>query len=178
MDRDQKWIQEILRHGSQEAADRLVRAYYDEIYIFIYKQIGNREDALDLTQDSFIAALRSLLSYDSKKARFRTWLYHVVTYKVIDARRKSKPVPVAFEENEILSEEDFTANIMDQDLLRQIEDYVRAFDPVLQEIFRLRLYGDYSFPDIAAAVSQPESKIKAQYYRLIQRLRKEFNIDA
>lgn len=178
MNRDQKWISEILRRGSREAADRLVRAYYDEIYIFIYKQLGNREDALDLTQDSFIAALRSLPSYDSKKAGFRTWLYRVVTYKVIDTRRRFQPVAVTFEENEMFSEEDFTANIMDQELLGQVEDYIRGLDSALQEIFRLRLYGDYSFPEIATATLQPESKIKAQYYRLIQRLRKEFNIDA
>lgn len=178
MNQDQKWIREILRHGSQKAADQLVRNYYDEIYIFVYRQIGNREDALDLTQDSFIAALRSLPSYDSKKAGFRTWLYHIATYKVIDARRKFKPVAVPLDEDELLLDEDFAANIVDKELLHQIEEYVRSLDPALQEIFRLRLYGDYSFPDIASATSQPESKIKAQYYRLIQWLRKEFSLNA
>ncbi len=178
MDRDQKWIREILRRGSQEAAGRLVRNYYDEIYIFICRQLGNREDALDLTQESFIAALRSLPSYNAKKSGFRTWLYRIATYKVIDARRKFKPIVVSLEEEELLFDEDFAESFMNKELLQEIEKYVQALDPDLQEIFRLRLYGDYSFPEIALATSQPESKIKAQYYRLIQRLRKEFSFNA
>ncbi len=178
MDRDQKWIGEILRRGSQKAADQLVRAYYDEIYIFIYRQLGNREDALDLTQESFIGALRSLPSYNAKKSGFRTWLYRIATYKVIDARRKFKPVVVSLDEEELLFDEDLTESFMNKELLKKIEEYVQALDPDLQEIFRLRLYGDYSFPDIASAISQPETKIKAQYYRLIQRIRKEFSFNA
>ncbi|ADY55663.1 RNA polymerase, sigma-24 subunit, ECF subfamily [Syntrophobotulus glycolicus DSM 8271] len=178
MERDQKWIQEILRRGSQQAADQLVRSYYDEIYIFIYRQVGNREDARDLTQDSFIAALRSLPSYDEKKAGFRTWLYRLATYKVIDAKRKRKPVAVPLDEDKIFPAEDFVTKIMDKALLQQIEEYVRALDPTLQEVFRLRLYGDYSFPEIASATAEPEAKIKARYYRLLHHLRKEFNNDA
>ena len=60
MEQEQKWIRDIVRHGSKKAADALVRAYYDDIYTFVYRQTGNREDAMDLTQESFLAALRSL----------------------------------------------------------------------------------------------------------------------
>ena len=82
------------------------------------------------------------------------------------------------DENELLAEDDFAANIADKSLLKQIEEYVRTLDPGLQEIYRLRLYGDYSFPEIATMTEQAESKIKAQYYRLMQWLRKEFGSHA
>ena len=42
-------------------------------------------------------------------------------------------------------------------------------------MFRLRLYGEKSFPEIAAILDQPESAVKSQYYRLLGRLRKEFD---
>ncbi len=45
MDNEQKWIRQIQRRGSREAADCLIRAYYDEIYRFAYRQTGNKEDA-------------------------------------------------------------------------------------------------------------------------------------
>ena len=47
----------------------------------------------------------------------------------------------------------------------------------MQTIFRLRIYAEAPFPEIAAVTGQPESKIKAQYYRLLGRLRKEFGKD-
>lgn len=174
MEQEQKWIRSILHRGSRKAADQLVRAHYDKLYAFIYRQVGCKEDALDLTQDSFIAALHSLASYDPSKAGFGTWLCHIAAHKVIDARRKYRPVTVLLEEEDIPIQEDFTDSLADRELVRQMEEYVCRLGPQLQEVFRLRIYADLSFPKIASVTLQPEAKIKAQYYRLIKRLRKEF----
>lgn len=174
MDNEQRWIQAILRRGSKKAADALVRKYYDDIFAFVYRQVGNREDALDLTQECFIAMLRSLSSYNQKKAGFRTWLYHIAAHKVIDERRKGKMVIIPLEEQEIALEEDFTEEIQNQEFLAEIEKFVCHIQPEIQEIFRLRIYAGYSFPEIAAALLQPETKVKAQYYRLLEKIRKEF----
>ena len=104
MEQEQKWIRDIVRHGSKKAADALVRAYYDDIYTFVYRQTGNREDAMDLTQESFLAALRSLHAYDAKKAGFRTWMYHIASHKVIDMRRKRKVQYFSIEDYDIEDE--------------------------------------------------------------------------
>ena len=48
---EQKWIRRIKLFGSKKDADQLVRSYYDEIYIFVFRQINDAEKALDLTQD-------------------------------------------------------------------------------------------------------------------------------
>lgn len=174
MKQEQKLIRAILRRGSMEAADTLVRTYYNEIYAFVYRQVGDREDAMDLTQESFIAALRSLHTYDAKKSGFRTWLYHIVTYKVIDMRRKRRLQILPLEEQEIACEEDFAEALQNRELLEEIERFVCGVDTEIQEVFRLRVYAGCSFPEIAAATGQPEAKIKAQYYRLVGKLRKEF----
>ena len=146
VEQEQKWIRAIQRHGSREAAEHLIGVYYDEIYRFVYRQTGSREDALDLTQSIFIAALRSLPGYRAVKASFRTWLYRIAANKVIDARRKSRPVSLPIEEMEL-------------------------------PVFRLRIYGEKTFPEIAASLRESEAAVKSRYYRLIGRLRKEFGSD-
>ena len=75
-----------------------------------------------------------------------------------------------------LSAHGSTALILDQALLRQIEDYISRLDPQLQMIFRLHIYGNISFPEISASIGQSEAAVKSRYYRLLERLRKEFNI--
>lgn len=181
MNQEQRWIRAILRRGSTEAADKLIRAYYDGLYYFIYRQVGDRDDALDLTQESFMAALQALPSYDEKKAGFRTWLYRIATNKVIDARRKPTRITLPLDADELNdsptlhTDSDFAAEIADRQLLSEIEQWVCSLDPLLQEIYRLRLYGGHSFPDIAGITGQPEAKIKSSYYRLMERLRKEFS---
>ena len=179
METDQRLIQQILRHGSRAAADALVRRYYDELFRFVYRQTGNREDALDLTQECFIAILHALPTYKAERAGFRTWAYRVAVNKVIDARRRKRlnTVPFELDLEDIPAADDFAARVSDADLLQKIEEYVRALDPALQQIYRLRIYGGAPFTEIAAALGEPEAKIKAQYYRLMQRIRKEFSHD-
>lgn len=177
MDRDYKLIRTILRRSSKAAAEELVRAYYDEIFAYIYRQTGNRDDALDLTQESFIAALQCLTTYDAKKARFRTWLYHIASHKVIDARRRLRQAYELPEEYELDDSADFEAIVSDKMLLQDVEDFVRGVNPLDQEIFRLRLYAECRFSEIAEATGEAEEKIKARYYRLIRKIREEFASD-
>lgn len=123
----------------------------------------------------FFAVLRALPSYDPKKAAFRTWLYRIADNKVIDARRQSRPVTTPLEEIELPVQEDFVSQIHDRELLERIEGYVSGLSPSLQAVFRLRLCGERSFGEIAAALGQSESAVKSQYYRLLGRIREEFD---
>ena len=177
MEQEAKWIRAVQRRGSREAADQLIRAHYDEIYRFVCRQTGSKEDAMDLTQSIFIAMLRALPGYRTERASFRTWLYRIAANKVIDARRRARPVPVPIEDTEIPAAEDFAARVHDRALLAQIEAYVSGLDPGEQAVFRLRIYGEKTFPEIAAALEEPEAAVKSRYYRLIGRLRKEFGAD-
>ena len=126
------------------------------------------------TQSIFLAILRALSTYDPKKAAFRTWLYRIAANKVIDARRQSRPVTTPLEETELPVQEDFVSQIHDRELLERIESYVSGLSPSLQAVFRLRLYGEQSFGEIAAALGQSEAAVKSQYYRLLGRIREEF----
>ena len=86
---ERKLIRRIQFFGSSKDADTLVRIYYDEIYYFVVRQINDRDEAYDMTQDIFISMLRSVGSYKEKLASFRTWLYRIAANKVIDFRRRS-----------------------------------------------------------------------------------------
>ena len=174
VEEEQKWIRDIQRWGSRQAADKLVRAYYDEMYRFAYRQLGHKEDALDLTQSIFLAVLRALPSFDGRKASFRTWLYRIATHKAIDCRRKVQGNVLPLEETETPDHTDFAAQIQDRDLLNRLEAYVAQMDPDTQAVYRLRLYGERTFPEIAAILGWPEAAVKTRYYRLMAQLRKEF----
>ena len=86
---ERRLIRKIKLFGSSKDADTLVRMYYDEIYYFVVRQINDRDEAYDMTQDIFISMLRSIGSYNEKLASFRTWLYRIAANKVIDFRRRS-----------------------------------------------------------------------------------------
>ncbi len=178
MDQEARWIRDIQKHGSRAAAEQLILSRYDEIYAFVYRQVGRKEDAMDLTQEIFLAVLRALPYFDRRKASFRTWLYRIAANKVVDAQRRAHPVTVPLEETELPPVEDFSVRVRDRLLLERIEAFVSGQEPRIQAVFRLKLYGEKSFPEIAAILDQKETAVKAQYYRLLGRLRKEFGEDA
>ena len=62
-----RWIRKIQKKQDKEAANGLVSCYYDEIYIYAYRQLGSKEAAMDMTQEIFIAALGSIGGFDRKR---------------------------------------------------------------------------------------------------------------
>ena len=84
MQTDNQLIRRIKKKQDKKAADELIRRYYREIYAFTYRQTGERELALDLTQEIFITVLQGIYAFDEKKAGFRTWAYRVAANRITD----------------------------------------------------------------------------------------------
>ena len=178
---EQKIIRTIQRKADRAAADKLVRRYYDEIHGFMRKQTRNEEDALDLTQETFISVLRTIKGYDPKKgACFRTWLYRVAANKAVDffrARSARITDTVPLEDMEIAEEGDLINRLADKLLLERILAVVNTLPTDAQTIFRLRVFADWTFPQIAESLGLPDSTVRSKYHRLVATLRKELPND-
>ena len=70
---------------------------------------------------------------------------------------------------------DELARLDDAELLRRIEGYVSGFDEETQTVFRLHIYDERSFREIAESLNMPEASVKTKYYRLQKRIREEFS---
>ena len=57
-----------------------------------------------------------------------------------------------------------------QDRLRDLERLISRLNPLEQEYLRLRIVADLPFAEIASILSEPETRIKKKYYRLLERL--------
>jgi RNA polymerase sigma-70 factor (ECF subfamily) len=73
--------------GDAEAFGSLMTHYQDAIFNLVYRMIGNREDAQDVTQEAFIKAYRRIGSFEGR-ARFGTWMYSIAVNQAISHRRK------------------------------------------------------------------------------------------
>lgn len=79
-----------VKGGDTEAFNELVRRYQDRVYTVISGQVRNPEDALDLTQEVFVKAYRSLPAFRENSV-FYTWLYRIAINACIDfARRRER----------------------------------------------------------------------------------------
>jgi len=78
-----------VQDGDVDAFDALILKYRERVYSVIYNLTSNREDASDLTQESFIKAFQSINRFKGKSSFF-TWLYRIGLNTSLTYLRKNK----------------------------------------------------------------------------------------
>ncbi|ERI07434.1 RNA polymerase sigma factor [Aneurinibacillus aneurinilyticus] len=180
MDSEKRWIRKIKRNASDAAANELVSKYYKEMYAFVYKQTLDSELSLDLTQEIFIRVLKSIHNYDSKKATFRTWLYKLASNRLIDFYRSKSYKDVQrvepIEDYEFEDEYDMTISLEYKEDFEKVTTLVNDLDAGSQRIIRLKLFGEYTFQEIASIEMIPQSTVKTKYYAALKQIRKGMEV--
>jgi len=174
-----KWIKQIKRAPDKKAANALVKFYYREVLGYVYNRLSDKEVAMDITQEIFVSMLQSIDKFDERKASFRTWLYSIASRRLADYYRSS-----AYK-NSRLEPLDFT--LLDREKVEpsreaaveisEINVFVDKLDRDRREIFKLKVFEDYTFSKIAEILNIPESTVKTNFYATQRLIRKEFGED-
>ena len=69
--------------------EAIYEEYYDRIYKYVYSLLLNREDAEDVTEETFLAAYAAYGSYDSNKASVATWLARIAHNRAVNLVRSA-----------------------------------------------------------------------------------------
>jgi RNA polymerase sigma-70 factor (ECF subfamily) len=77
------------QQGDRAAFGSLVKAYQKRAYAIAYGFVGNREDALELAQESFVKAYRAISRFDTTMP-FYPWLYRIVRNTCLNHIKKRK----------------------------------------------------------------------------------------
>jgi len=83
---DQEVVLEA-RDGRQAAYRELVRRYERPIFSLIYRMVRNREQAEDLSQETFVKALNAIESY-RPEYKFSSWIFKIANNVAIDHLRR------------------------------------------------------------------------------------------
>jgi RNA polymerase sigma-70 factor (ECF subfamily) len=108
---------ERFKKGDETAFDEIFRRYADRIHGFASRMCRNAEDAQDVLQDTFLAALKNLRGFKGD-ARLTTYLYKIASSACIKKRRKGK-----YEPKRELSLEELMPMTEEGDGRRQIPDW-------------------------------------------------------
>lgn len=74
--------------SSPAALGELFDRYYDRVYRYAWRHLGNRADAEDATAATFESVMRALPRYRSTAAPFAAWLFTIAARRVADAQRQ------------------------------------------------------------------------------------------
>jgi RNA polymerase sigma factor (sigma-70 family) len=166
--------------GSDRVFERLVRDHQDRIYALGLALTGNRHDAEDVAQDTFIRAYKALATYSPDRIRDlkqRAWLHRIAVNVVRNRVRGVRPRLV-----ELNGSEPDIATGPEEDVLRKAEiDELAARVACLPAKYReavvLRHVQDLSYAEVAETLGQPVGTVKANVHRGLKILRGESHGD-
>lgn len=156
----------------RERFHKLFVEYRDAVFRTAYAILRNREEAMDIVQDTYLKAIEKEKSL--KKSRsVKGWLLKVARNLSIDRYRRQKSVPL--ETAESLQSSEFTgddqASVLSMDLKDVIRDIFPELPPREQEVFALRYYEDMTFREISVSLGVTEGTVKTLHHRVLTRIR-------
>lgn len=165
---DQEYIRKTIL-GDTNAYAVLVNRYKDMIFTLCLKMVDNREEAEELSQDSFIKAYRSLKQFRGE-AKFSTWLYKVCYFTCLDRLKKSKKekqfVAInTFSNEEVASLQTNFEQLLEnerKELVQECLNLLPAEEKILLTLYYLE---EQSVKEIAQIIGTTEGNIKVKLFR-------------
>src|SRR6266702_4217513 len=162
--------------GTERVFERLVRDNQNRVYAVSLALTGNRHDAEEVAQDTFLRAYKALQTYPPERVRElkqRPWLHRIAVNVVRNRVRGVRPRLV-----EMNGSEPAAGSGPEEDVIRKAEidelaSRVACLPARYREAVVLRHVQELSYPEVADALGQPVGTVKANVHRGLKLLRGE-----
>ncbi|HYM12447.1 MAG TPA: sigma-70 family RNA polymerase sigma factor [Bryobacterales bacterium] len=159
------------RGGDVEAYNRLVSRWEKRVYNYLLRVVKDREDALDLSQETFLKAYRYLGKLDEVD-RFPQWLFRIAHNEAFSQFRREK---LDFEEETERGSGKAVAvagrAVYPLELELAVESALDQLSPEQREAVVLKVYQGFKFEEIARIQSCPVSTVKSRLYAAFELLK-------
>lgn len=166
MDQDFLLIRKM-KQGDEEAMEVFVRRYYPQILKYCSFHCGDRQQAQDLTQETFLRFFRALAGY-TYKGKTLNYLYTVARNLCIDQWEKGREIVMdAFPEKgeEKMSE-------VDERLA--VEEALNSLPETLREVVVLRFFQELKIKEIAKILNIGVPTVKYRLKKALELMEQEF----
>lgn len=169
--------------GRQSAFAELVRRHDQAIYRLTHGYVGDADEALDLSQETFVAAHRALARYDTARP-MRTWLSAIALNKCRDWGRKRRvryllsfAVPIGADAEAVADPQAAVDDAAgDRQELERVRRAIVSLPSTLKEPLVLHTIEGLSQADTAAVLAISEKAVETRLYRARAKLREKLDI--
>jgi len=166
---------ERAQKGDREALEELYLMHFDRIYGYLQMSVGNRHDAEDLTNQTFVKMLESIERFEWRKVPISAWLFRIAHNLAMDHFRAHRrwrpeeepPEPPGSEQRS--AEEEVLHSIGRQSMLEMIEGL--SIDQ--QQVLTLKFVFNFPNADVATILGKSEGAIKSLQHRALASLQRE-----
>ena len=163
--------------GAMSAFEDLVSRYHQKVYMVILGMLRNRDDALEVAQETFFRAFRKINSFQGGSS-FYTWIYRIAVNISIDTQRRYKRNPLDFREsmdgvmeaqNEVAK--DPFADMHDRELREKLTKAINDLTPEHKAVIVLRTIEGLSYKDIGEILGCSEGTVMSRLHYARKKLK-------
>jgi len=178
---DEAKLIERAKQGDKAALSELVNRYSERIYNLALRILRNKEDAEDVLQETFLAVVEKLHTFDGRSSFF-TWIYRIATNASLMRLRKKKLIFQNLVDNDDFQEtvesrvfidwsQDPSLNVFDEEVKRRIDEAVNKLSDIYRSVFILRDIEGLSIKETSEILGITEENVKIRLRRARQYLR-------
>ena len=170
MHQDEKhWIIQA-KQGNPDAFANLVVKYQKRVFSVCYRMLGTPTAAEDAAQEAFIRAYQAIESYDIQRS-FATWVLSIASNYCIDQIRKRKVTLLSIDNDKygwlVPPAQDPTPerSLIEQERQAQVRSLLETLNETERAAIVLQYWHDFSYEEIAEALSLSVSAVKSRLFR-------------
>ena len=156
------------RDGDVEAYGELVRRYQTSVFNVCYRLLGERREAEDLAQDSFIRGYERLRTFDEDRP-FGPWIRRVAANTCLNHLRShwrsTEPLDDEHDLPASTTAIDPSATADERASRSKIREAIRSLPPHYRAVIELRHFQGLTYQEMAEALSLPLSDIRSHLFR-------------
>jgi len=171
-----------LQKGDERAFDELVRRHQGRVYAVAYRVTNNREDALDVAQETFVKVHRKIGTWRPRSG-FLPWLIRMTVNQSIDLLRRHKrhrhaPLDESWTVGDGASAiepttEDTRQEVGAREIAERVHGALHVLSPAQKTVFTLRHYEGMQLAEIAEIMGCTVGSVKVHLFRSLKKLQKE-----
>ena len=154
--------------GELQAFELLMERHERVLFTVALRMLGDREEARDATQNTFLKVYQRLDTFDSSY-RFFSWVYKIMLNECLNVQRARRLFSEASGPEPATSDGPFEA-FEAEERRQRVQAALLALPREYREVVVLRHFADLSYEEIAAAAGVPVRTVKSRLYTARQRL--------
>ncbi|MCB1197979.1 MAG: RNA polymerase sigma factor [Deltaproteobacteria bacterium] len=167
--KDQQYLLwEEIAKGDPQALNLFIRKYSSQYYPFVYRWVGQQQQAEDILQEAFLKLWSRPHAFKPNKGHFQTWFYRVLYNLCMDFFRHKKGkvfVPYTDAENMILHESAPQEKSLSIDEKKQMLLHIAKLAPKEQAVLHLFYYEGFSAKETAHILKKSLRATESLLYR-------------
>ncbi len=164
-----------VRAGDASAFGELARRWQKKIFLVAYSILRNREDALDIVQETLMRVYENLDSYQPGR-NFEAWVLRIARNLSVDhyrhnrgqKRSKQDEVPLSLAESSLASAAEDPGK---KEMKQLVEEAAAALTEKQRLVFSLRHFQGFTYEEIAEVLDVAVGTVKSLHFKALERVK-------